>query len=62
MKKNGYLNNRLKMNIMLKKNIKNLEEKKIKKSIKRNNSSYRYLDMYQKEKTLKTNKNKIKIY
>ena len=60
MKKNGYLNNRLKMNIMLKKNIKNLEEKKIKKSIKRNNSSYRYLDMYQKEKTLKTNKNKNK--
>ena len=59
MRKNGYINNRLKMNVLPKNNNKTIEVKKtIKKSIKRNNSSNRYLDMYQKEKALKTNKNK----
>ena len=50
----------LKMNVLPKNNNnKTIEVKKtIKKSIKRNNSSNRYLDMYQKEKALKTNKNK----
>ena len=49
----------LKMNVLPKHNNKTIEVKKtIKKSIKRNNSSNRYLDMYQKEKALKTNKNK----
>ncbi len=52
MRKNGYINNRLRMNIMLKKN-KNTNNNKIinKKNIKRNNSSIRYLDMYQNEKS-----------
>ena len=59
MRKNGYINDRLKMNVLPKNNNKTIEVKKtIKKSIKRNNSSNRYLDMYQKEKALKTNKNK----
>jgi hypothetical protein len=59
MRKNGYINDRLKMNVLPKHNNKTIEVKKtIKKSIKRNNSSNRYLDMYQKEKALKTNKNK----
>ena len=51
MKKNGYINNRLKMNIMIANNNKN---KKIinKTPIKRNNSSQRYLDMYQNEKSI----------
>jgi hypothetical protein len=53
------INDRLKMNVLPKHNNKTIEVKKtIKKSIKRNNSSNRYLDMYQKEKALKTNKNK----
>ena len=53
------INDRLKMNVLPKNNNKTIEVKKtIKKSIKRNNSSNRYLDMYQKEKALKTNKNK----
>ena len=51
MKKNGYINNRLKMNVMLKKsNNNNNNKNNRKKSIKRNNSSIRYLDMYQNEK------------
>lgn len=55
MKNNGYINNRLRMNIMIKKNnIKKIKNDN-KKLIKRNNSSQRYLDMYQNEKTLKTN-------
>ena len=59
MRKNGYINDRLKMNVLPKNNNKTIEVKKtIKKSIKRNNSSNRYLEMYQKEKALKTNKNK----
>ena len=54
MRKNGYINNRLRMNIMLKKNSNNTNNKiNNKKSIKRNNSTIRYLDMYQNEKSIK---------
>ena len=55
MKKNGYINNRLRMNIMLRKNMNNniKNNNNIKKTIKRNISSQRYLDMYnQNEKSI----------
>ena len=53
MQKNGYINNRLRMNRMLKKGRENNIKNNNKKSIKRNNSSVRYLDMYQNEKSTK---------
>ena len=59
MKKNKYINNRLRMNMMLKNNIninKNIVNN-VKKPIKRNNSSQRYLGMYQNEKIKNKNKN-----
>ena len=49
--KNEYINNRLRMNIMIKKNLS--KKNNIKKTIKRNNSSQRYLNMYQNEKSNK---------
>ena len=59
MKKNGYINNRLRMNMMLKNNI-NLNKNVVnnaKKPIKKNNSSQRYLGMYQNEKLKNKSKN-----
>ena len=51
--KNKYVNNRQRMNLMIKKNIKN------KTPIKRNNSSQRYLNMYQNNKNEKSIKKNL---
>ena len=58
MKNNGYINNRIRMNLILKKNIDKNIVNNLKKTIKRNNSSQRYLGMYQNEKTINKNKSK----
>jgi len=55
---NGYVNNRQRMNNMIKRNIINNRNKNKsipKKEKERNNSSQRYLDLYQKEKTINKN-------
>ena len=58
MKNNGYINNRIRMNLILKKNIDKNIVNNLKKTIKRNNSSQRYLGMYQNEKIINKNKSK----
>ena len=57
MKKNVYINNLLRMNIMIKNNNNENIKTTYKKSLKRNNSSQRYLEMYQNEKLI--NKNQL---
>ena len=56
MKKNGFVNNRLRMNFMVKNSIKSkTPSKNQKKTINKNNSSRRYLDLYQNEKSVPKN-------
>lgn len=56
MKKNAFVNNRLRMNFMIKNNIKSkTPSKNTKKITNKNNSSRRYLDLYQNEKSIHKN-------
>jgi len=56
MKKNGYVNNRLRMNKMIKNNInRHIKTKTPDKSINRNKTSQRYLNLYQNEKSITKN-------
>ena len=56
MKKNGFVNNRLRMNFMVKNSIKSkTPSKNQKKTINKNNSSRRYLDLYQNEQSVPKN-------
>ena len=56
MKKNGYVNNRLRMNKMIKNKMnKNIQAKTPNKNINKNTTSQRYLNLYQNEKSAKKN-------
>lgn len=56
MKKNEFVNNRLRMNFMVRKNCKSkTPSKNPKTQINKNNSSRRYLDLYQNEKSIQKN-------
>ena len=58
MKKNVFINNRLRMNMMIKNNIKSKTPSRVTKSKKqknKNNTSRRYLDLFQNEKSTQKN-------
>ena len=56
MKKNMFVNNRLRMNFMVRNNTKSKTPSKIPKKLKdKNNSSKRYLDLYKNEKSIQKN-------
>ena len=58
MKKNVFVNNRLRMNLMIKNNIKSKTPSRVtnsKQQKNKNNTSRRYLDLFQNEKSTQKN-------